>query len=173
MALARARENWRKLGRSEKWITQRMTGQETRNKLTDYWSANEVKQGQEFAILTNLIHEEWSGVSVQAHKDLKSLKAQNLRDHMTEAELIFTALAELSTRRWPRQSKQRECQPIGRPRGRAAGSQSAPESSWKRRPARKLYPTRIIFPPRVLGGRSTRSKSWLSSARAWPPEPLQ
>jgi hypothetical protein len=75
-----------------------MTGQETRNKLTDYWSANEVKQGQEFAILTNLIHEEWSGVSVQAHKDLKSLKAQNLRDHMTEAELIFTALAELSTR---------------------------------------------------------------------------
>lgn len=98
MALARARENWRKLGRSEKWITQRMTGQETRNKLTDYWSANEVRQGQEFAILTNLIHEEWSGVSVQAHKDLKSLKTQNLRDHMTEAELIFTALAELSTR---------------------------------------------------------------------------
>ena len=55
MALDRARGGWRKLGRSEKWITQRMTGQETRNKLTDYWSANEVKQGQEFAILTNLI----------------------------------------------------------------------------------------------------------------------
>jgi hypothetical protein len=75
-----------------------MTGQETRNKLTDYWSANEVKQGQEFAILTNLIHEEWSGISVKAHKDLKNLRTQNLRDHMTEAELIFTALAELSTR---------------------------------------------------------------------------
>jgi prophage antirepressor-like protein len=98
MALDRARENWRKLGRSHKWITQRMTGQETRNKLTDYWSANEVKQGQEFAILTNLIHEEWSGISVKAHKDLKNLRTQNLRDHMTEAELIFTALAELSTR---------------------------------------------------------------------------
>ena len=98
LALERTRENWRKLGRSEKWITQRMTGQETRNKLTDYWAAHEVKQGQEFAILTNLIHEEWSGVSVKEHKDLKGLESQNLRDHMSEAELIFTALAELSTR---------------------------------------------------------------------------
>jgi hypothetical protein len=98
LALERTRENWRKLGRSEKWITQRMTGQETRNKLTDYWAAHEVKQGQEFAILTNLIHEEWSGVSVKEHKNLKGLESQNLRDHMSEAELIFTALAELSTR---------------------------------------------------------------------------
>ena len=49
LALERTRENWRKLGRSEKWITQRMTGQETRNKLTDYWASHEVKQGQEFA----------------------------------------------------------------------------------------------------------------------------
>ncbi len=64
LALARTREGWRKLGRSEKWITQRMTGQETRNHSTDYWGAHEVKQGQEFAILTNIIHEEWSGISV-------------------------------------------------------------------------------------------------------------
>jgi hypothetical protein len=98
LALERTRENWRKLGRSEKWITQRMTGQETRNKLTDYWAAHEVKRGQEFATLTNIIHEEWSGVSVKEHKDLKGLENQNLRDHMSEAELIFTALAELSTR---------------------------------------------------------------------------
>ena len=98
LALERTRQNWRKLGRSEKWITQRMTGQETRNKLTDYWAAHEVKQGQEFAILTNIIHEEWSGISVKEHKDLKGLEKQNLRDHMSEAELIFTALAELSTR---------------------------------------------------------------------------
>jgi hypothetical protein len=98
LALERTRENWRKLGRSEKWITQRMTGQETRNKLTDYWAAHEVKKGEEFAVLTNLIHEEWSGVSVKEHKFLKGLEGQNLRDHMSEAELIFTALAELSTR---------------------------------------------------------------------------
>src|SRR5476649_2748240 len=97
-ALERARATWQKHGRSDKWIQQRMTGQETRNKLTDYWAAHEVKKGDEYAILTNLIHQEWSGVSVNAHKDLKGLKTQNLRDHMSEAELIFTALAELSTR---------------------------------------------------------------------------
>jgi hypothetical protein len=97
-SIDRARENWQKLGRSEKWIQQRMTGQETRNKLTDYWQESGVKKGDEFAALTNIIHQEWTGLTVKKHKDLKGLKSQNLRDHMTEAELIFTALAELSTR---------------------------------------------------------------------------
>ena len=97
-SIDRARENWQKLGRSEKWIQQRMSGQETRNKLTDYWQENGVEKGKEFALLTNIIHEEWTGLSVRKHKDLKNLKSQNLRDHMSEAELIFTALAELSSR---------------------------------------------------------------------------
>jgi len=96
--LDRARENWQKLGRSKKWIQQRMTGQETRNKLTDYWKDSGVKEKDEFALLTNIIHQEWTGLTVKKHKDLKGLKTQNLRDHMSEAELIFTALAELSTR---------------------------------------------------------------------------
>ena len=97
-AIDRARETYKKLGRSEKWIQQRMTGQETRNKLTDYWSEHDIKEGEEYAILTNIIHQEWSELSVKEHKNLKGLKSQNLRDHMSEAELIFTALAELSTR---------------------------------------------------------------------------
>jgi len=97
-SIDRARENWQKLGRSEKWIQQRMTGQETRNRLTDYWQESGVKKGDEFAALTNIIHQEWTGLTVKKHKDLKGLKSQNLRDHMSEAELIFTALAELSTR---------------------------------------------------------------------------
>lgn len=97
-SLDRARENWQQLGRSEKWIQQRMTGQETRNKLTDYWKQNGVEKSDEFALLTNIIHQEWTGLTVKKHKDLKGLKSQNLRDHMSEAELIFTALAELSTR---------------------------------------------------------------------------
>ena len=97
-SLNRARENWQRLGRSQKWIQQRMMGQETRNKLTDYWKNHEVTKQEEYAILTNIIHEEWSGISVKEHKELKQLKTQNLRDHMSEAELIFTALAELSTR---------------------------------------------------------------------------
>ena len=96
--LDRARENWQKLGRSEKWIQQRMSGQETRNKLTDYWKESGVQKADEFALLTNIIHQEWTGLTVKKHKDLKGLKSQNLRDHMNEAELIFTALAELSTR---------------------------------------------------------------------------
>lgn len=98
LSLDRARETWQQHGRSNKWIQQRMTGQETRNKLTDYWANHDIKQAKEYAILTNIIHQEWSGVSVKGHKDLKGLQSQNLRDHMSEAELIFTALAELSTR---------------------------------------------------------------------------
>jgi DNA-damage-inducible protein D len=97
-SLDRAREYWQKYGRSEKWIQQRMMGQETRNKLTDYWSTHDISKENEYAILTNIIHKEWSGVSVKKHKTMKGLKTQNLRDHMSEAELIFTALAELSTR---------------------------------------------------------------------------
>ncbi len=97
-SLDRARENWQKLGRSEKWIQQRMMGQETRNKLTDYWKDAGIKKEDEFAMLTNIIHKEWSDLTVKEHKALKGLKTQNLRDHMSEGELIFTALAELSTR---------------------------------------------------------------------------
>ena len=98
LSLDRARQTWQQHGRSDKWIAQRMTGQETRNKLTDYWSEHDIKPGSEFAILTNIIHHEWAGVSVAQHKEMKGLKSHNLRDHMSEAELIFTALAELSTR---------------------------------------------------------------------------
>ncbi|MDO9289242.1 MAG: Bro-N domain-containing protein [Thermodesulfovibrionales bacterium] len=97
-SLDRAREYWQQHGRSEKWIQQRMMGQETRNKLTDYWQDHEITKEEEYAILTNIIHQEWTGVSVKKHKEIKGLKTQNLRDHMSEAELIFTALAELSTR---------------------------------------------------------------------------
>lgn len=115
--IERVRELWKKHGRSEKWIQQRMMGQETRNKLTDYWKDHDVKPGDEYAILTNIIHQEWTDLSVKGHKELKKLgKSHNLRDHppspstvfciwgrlrwagMNEAELILTALAELSTR---------------------------------------------------------------------------
>ena len=98
LSMDRARENWKNKGRSEKWIQQRMTGQETRNKLTDYWKESGVTEKDEFAFLTNIIHQEWTGLTVKKHKEIKGLKSQNLRDHMNEAELLFTALAELSTR---------------------------------------------------------------------------
>ncbi len=59
-ALDRARQTWQQQGRSDKWIQQRMAGQETRNKLTDYWSEHGIEKGREYAILTNLIHQEWA-----------------------------------------------------------------------------------------------------------------
>ncbi|MBM3205118.1 Bro-N domain-containing protein [Candidatus Uhrbacteria bacterium] len=98
LAVNRARKNWKILGRSEKWIEGRMRGQEVRNKLTDYWNEHGVKEGIEYAKLTNVIHKEWSGITTGQHKQVKGLrKGDNLRNNMTEAELIFTALAELST----------------------------------------------------------------------------
>ena len=97
-SINRGRTNWQRMRRSEKWIQQRMMGQEIRNKLTDYWKNSEVKEQDEYAILTNIIHQEWSDLTVKEHKDLKNLNTQNLRDNMSDAELVFTALAELSTR---------------------------------------------------------------------------
>jgi len=72
-SLDRAREYWQQHGRSEKWIQQRMMGQETRNKLTDYWKDHDIKKEEEYAILTNIIHQEWSDLTVKGHKDVKGL----------------------------------------------------------------------------------------------------
>ena len=83
LAVNRGRNTWQRLGRSQKWIEQRMTGVETRNKLTDYWADHGVSDGKEYAKLTNIIHEEWSGLTVKSHKNIKGLKTQNLRDHMS------------------------------------------------------------------------------------------
>lgn len=99
-SLNRARETWQKQGYSEKWIQQRMTGQETRNKLTDYWRDHDIKEGAEFAILTNIIHEEWTGLSVKDHKAAKGLTSHNLRDHMSCVfRLIRTAKTVLFEQR--------------------------------------------------------------------------
>ncbi len=86
MSLNRARETWQQHGRSDKWIQQRMTGQETRNKLTDYWREHGVQPGQEFAILTNLIHQEWSGLSVQQHKTAAAVGGRIARQARQQLE---------------------------------------------------------------------------------------
>ena len=98
ISLNRARKHWQAMGRSVKWIEQRMRGQEIRNKLTDYWADHEISKEEEFARLTDIIHKEWAELTVKEHKNLKGLRGHNLRDHMSDAELIFTALAELSSR---------------------------------------------------------------------------
>ena len=136
-SLDRARENWQKLGRSEKWIQQRMTGQETRNKLTDYWKESGVERPDEFAFLTNIIHSEWAGLSVKQHKNLKGLKTQNLRDHMNEAELIFTALAELSTRQIAETDKAKGYNKTQLPERRVERLQETQSLRWKIKQVRK------------------------------------
>ena len=98
LSVSRGRRNWQLMGRSKQWIEQRMLGVEIRNKLTDYWAGHGIEKQDEFARLTNVIHKEWSGLTVKGHKKIKSLETQNLRDHMSDAEILFTALAELSTR---------------------------------------------------------------------------
>lgn len=108
LSMDRARENWQKMGRSEKWIQQRMTGQETRNKLTDYWKNAGVKEQDEFALLTNIIHKEWTDLTVKQHKQLKGLKSQNLRDHMSEAELILQLWLNYRPDKLPTVKKQRD-----------------------------------------------------------------
>jgi len=99
LAINRARNIWLQKGYDAQWIQQRMLGQEIRNKLTNYWKNHEIKTPEEYAILTNIIHQEWSDLTVKEHKKLKGIDKDNLRDHMTDAEIIFTALVELSTRK--------------------------------------------------------------------------
>ena len=80
-SLDRAREYWKQHGRSEKWIQQRMMGQETRNKLTDYWQDHEIRDEEEYAILTNIIHQEWSGLGQETQADQGIENAEPARPH--------------------------------------------------------------------------------------------
>lgn len=96
LAFDRAKETYRRKGYSDEWINQRMMAIRTRNTLTDEWKQRGV-QGGEFAILTDDIHRTWTGMSTKEHKQLKGLKKENLRDNMSNMELILTMLAEQTT----------------------------------------------------------------------------
>lgn len=96
-AIDRAMENYLKLGYSTAWINQRLKSIEVRKELTDEWENRGVKKGQEFASLTDIITQAWSGNTVKQYKNLKSLKKENLRDNMTNLELVLNMLAEATT----------------------------------------------------------------------------
>lgn len=96
-AIIRAQNYYRQKGYSEEWIRQRMSAIEARKNLTNEWQARGVENDKEFAILTNDITKAWSGLSVKEYKELKDLKKENLRDNMTDMELVLTSLAELTT----------------------------------------------------------------------------
>ena len=98
LSIDRALEQYVKLGYSEKWINQRIKSIEIRKELTDEWKKRGLKAGPQFAILTDIITKAWSEKSIKEYKKLKGLKKENLRDNMTNTELILSMLAEASTK---------------------------------------------------------------------------
>ena len=123
-------------------------GQETRNKLTDYWKNSGVQEGKEYAILTNIIHSEWAEVSVKDHKRIKGLKSQNLRDHMSEAELIFTALAELSTRQIAESEKATGLEDNKLPAKRGGGIAKDAKLALESKTGKKVVSRENYLPPK-------------------------
>jgi hypothetical protein len=97
LSIDRAMQNYLKLGYSKEWVNQRLKSIEVRKDLTDEWENRGVKRGQEFATLTDIITQAWSGKSVKQYKQHKNLKKENLRDHMTNLELVLNMLAEATT----------------------------------------------------------------------------
>jgi hypothetical protein len=98
LSFDRALEQYLQLGYSENWINQRLKSIEIRKELTDEWKNRGLKEGQQFATLTDIISKSWSGKTTKEYKILKGLKKENLRDNMTNTELILNMLAEASTK---------------------------------------------------------------------------
>lgn len=96
LSIERAIQNYRKLGYSEGWINQRIKAIEVRKALTDEWDKSGVKKGKEYALLTDLMYKTWAGMTSKDYKEYKGLKKENLRDNMTNIELILNMLAEAS-----------------------------------------------------------------------------
>lgn len=96
LSIERAIQNYRRLGYSESWINQRIKSIEVRKALTDEWDKAGVQQGQEYAALTDLMSRVWSGLSTREYKQHKGLKKENLRDNMTNTELVLNMLAEVA-----------------------------------------------------------------------------
>lgn len=98
LTIDRALENYMNLGYSDNWINQRLKSIEVRKELTDEWKKLGLKEGQQFATLTDIITKAWSNKTTKEYKILKGLKKENLRDNMTNTELILNMLAEASTK---------------------------------------------------------------------------
>ena len=98
LTIDRALEQYLQLGYSENWINQRLKSIEIRKELTNEWKIRGLKEGQQFATLTDIISKSWSGKTTKEYKILKGLKKENLRDNMTNTELILNMLAEASTK---------------------------------------------------------------------------
>lgn len=127
-AIDRALETYQKKGYSDEWIHQRLLSIRVRNALTDEWQKSGVQQGREYAILTDEITKAWSGMNTRQYKNLKGLKKENLRDNMSDMELILNMLAESTTTEISKEQKPNtfeENMEIAKAGGEAAGEARA------------------------------------------------
>ena len=97
LSIQQAMMDYKRLGYSDNWINQRLKSIEIRKDLTDQWKLHNVKEGTQYATLTDIIYQHWAGKSAKEYKQFKGLKKENLRDNMTNEELVLNMLAELST----------------------------------------------------------------------------
>ena len=97
LSIHQAMADYKRLGYSDNWINQRLKSIEIRKDLTDQWKLHNVKEGLQYATLTDIIYQTWAGKTAKEYKQFKGLKKENLRDNMTNEELILSMLAELST----------------------------------------------------------------------------
>lgn len=124
LAMNRAMETYLKKGYSEEWIRQRLMSIKVRNNLTDEWRNRGVKKGAEYAILTDEISKAWSGMTTKEYKKYKGLKKENLRDNMSDLELVLTMLSEATTTEMEKQRNPKtfaEHKEIAKSGGEAAG----------------------------------------------------
>lgn len=105
LAIKRAIDYYRNRGYSDKWIEARLKGILDRNKLTDVWKENGIKEGYEFAVLTNEIYQTWSGMKASEYKQYKNIRKESLRDNMSDIEVALTDLGEIATRELARKHK--------------------------------------------------------------------
>jgi hypothetical protein len=98
LTINRAMKEYKALGYSDNWINQRLKSIEIRKELTDEWKKHGLKEGVQFATLTDIIYKTWAGKTAKEYKEFKGLKKENLRDNMTNKELVLNMLAELSTK---------------------------------------------------------------------------
>ena len=98
LSIEQALLDYKRLGYSDNWINQRLKSIEIRKELTDEWKRHGIEEGPQFAILTDIIYKAWAGKSAKEYKQFKGLKKENLRDNMTNRELVLNMLAEVSTK---------------------------------------------------------------------------
>ena len=161
LSIDRAVQNYQRLGYSTQWINQRLKSIEVRKALTDEWDKAGVQQGQEYAALTDLLSRTWSGLSIRDYKQHKGLKKENLRDHMTNTELVLNMLAEVAAT---------DIAQVRQPQGFAESAQAAQEGAQTAKAARlqleKSTGRKVVSPrnAKQLGTQQAPEKPLLPAA---------